>query len=120
MKKIPNVFVIVFSLIVLAAIATWLLPGGQYERKEIRLGDTNRTVLVEGTYKQVDSTPQMPKLLAADVQYGVQLLVNFFIPSGSTKAALTMPIMAPLADLSGITRQTARCWPTSSATALPT
>ena len=35
------------------------------------------------------------------------MLLNFFIPSGSTKAALTMPLMAPLADLSGVTRQTA-------------
>ncbi|MBW1811349.1 MAG: putative basic amino acid antiporter YfcC [Deltaproteobacteria bacterium] len=52
-------------------------------------------------------TSEMPKILAADVQYGLQMLLNFFIPSGSTKAALTMPIMAPLADLSGITRQTA-------------
>ena len=37
----------------------------------------------------------------------MQVGLNFFIPSGSTKAALTMPLMAPLADLSGITRQTA-------------
>jgi uncharacterized ion transporter superfamily protein YfcC len=52
-------------------------------------------------------TSGLPKMLAADVQYILQMGVNFFIPSGSTKAALTMPIMAPLADLSGITRQTA-------------
>ena len=39
--------------------------------------------------------------------YGMQVVLNTFIPSGSTKAALTMPLMAPLADLSGITRQTA-------------
>ena len=29
------------------------------------------------------------------------------VPSGSGQAAITMPIMAPLADLVGITRQTA-------------
>ena len=52
-------------------------------------------------------TGQLPSLLSAWVMYGIQLAVNFFIPSGSTKAALTMPLMAPLADLSGITRQTA-------------
>ncbi len=52
-------------------------------------------------------TSSLPKLLAADAQYVLQMGLNFFIPSGSTKAALTMPIMAPLADLSGITRQTA-------------
>ena len=52
-------------------------------------------------------TSEMPPLLAADAMYAVQVVVNFFIPSGSTKAALTMPLMAPLADLSGVTRQTA-------------
>ncbi len=52
-------------------------------------------------------TGRLPELASAWVMYGVQLMVNFFIPSGSTKAALTMPLMAPLADLSGITRQTA-------------
>ncbi len=33
-------------------------------------------------------------------------MINFFIHSGTAQAALTMPIMAPLADLVGITRQT--------------
>lgn len=36
-----------------------------------------------------------------------QSTLNFFIPSGSGQAAVTMPLMAPLADLLGITRQTA-------------
>ncbi|NJN65135.1 MAG: YfcC family protein, partial [Acidobacteria bacterium] len=36
-----------------------------------------------------------------------QSLVNFLVPSGSGQAALTMPIMAPLADLIGLTRQQA-------------
>jgi uncharacterized ion transporter superfamily protein YfcC len=58
-------------------------------------------------YAMASATSRLPPLLAADVQYGLQMLLNFFIPSGSTKAALTMPLMAPLADLSGITRQTA-------------
>ena len=38
---------------------------------------------------------------------GVGIVGNFFIHSGSGQAALTMPIMAPLADLVGVTRQTA-------------
>lgn len=37
----------------------------------------------------------------------VQAIINFFVHSGSGQAALTMPIMAPLADLAGVTRQTA-------------
>jgi uncharacterized ion transporter superfamily protein YfcC len=35
-----------------------------------------------------------------------QCVINFFVHSGTAQAALTMPIMAPLGDLVGITRQT--------------
>jgi uncharacterized ion transporter superfamily protein YfcC len=37
----------------------------------------------------------------------LQTLLNFFIPSGSGQAFVTMPIMAPLADVVGVTRQVA-------------
>ena len=37
----------------------------------------------------------------------VQSLANFLIPSGSGQAYVTMPIMAPLADLVGVSRQVA-------------
>jgi uncharacterized ion transporter superfamily protein YfcC len=46
-------------------------------------------------------------VLAAQKMFVMQSVINFFIHSGSGQAALTMPIMAPLADLVGITRQTA-------------
>jgi uncharacterized ion transporter superfamily protein YfcC len=37
----------------------------------------------------------------------LQTLLNFFIPSGSGQAFATMPIMAPLSDVVGVTRQVA-------------
>ena len=37
----------------------------------------------------------------------VQTLTNFFIPSGSGQAFVTMPIMSPLATLTGVPQQTA-------------
>ncbi|MBC53444.1 MAG: short-chain fatty acid transporter [Gammaproteobacteria bacterium] len=37
----------------------------------------------------------------------MQSLLNFFIPSGSGQAYVTMPLMAPMSDLLGISRQTA-------------
>lgn len=43
---------------------------------------------------------------AAFLVYLVTLIMNFFIGSASAKAFLMMPILAPLADLVGITRQT--------------
>ncbi len=39
--------------------------------------------------------------------YVFQSVFNFFVVSGSGQAALTMPIMAPLADLVGVSRQIA-------------
>ena len=37
--------------------------------------------------------------------YGIQTFINLFIPSASAKAAVTMPIMAPFADMIGVSRQ---------------
>lgn len=38
--------------------------------------------------------------------YGVQILLSYLVPSGSGQAALSLPILTPLADLAGVTRQT--------------
>lgn len=46
-------------------------------------------------------------VFAAQKMFAIQSVINFFIHSGSGQAALTMPIMAPLADLVGVSRQTA-------------
>ncbi|RZL39391.1 MAG: putative basic amino acid antiporter YfcC [Rubrivivax sp.] len=46
-------------------------------------------------------------VFAAQKMFAIQSVINFFIHSGTGQAALTMPLMAPLADLVGITRQTA-------------
>ena len=46
----------------------------------------------------------LPPVLAAAGMYFVQLLINFIIPSGSGQALVTMPIMAPLSDMLGVTR----------------
>lgn len=45
------------------------------------------------------------KVASIGVMYGIQTLINIIIPSGSAKAALTMPIMAPFSDVVGISRQ---------------
>ena len=49
----------------------------------------------------------MSAAFSAWVMYIFQSVFNFFVVSGSGQAALTMPIMAPLSDLVGVTRQVA-------------
>ena len=47
----------------------------------------------------------VPSILAAWVMYGFQFVFNFFVPNNSGQAALTIPIMAPLAESLGVSRQ---------------
>ncbi|WP_350343384.1 hypothetical protein PRVXT_002683 [Proteinivorax tanatarense] len=49
----------------------------------------------------------LPTVLAANGMFLFQLILNVLIPSGSGQAATTMPIMAPIADIADISRQTA-------------
>lgn len=49
----------------------------------------------------------MPSALKGVAMFLTQSLINFMITSGSGQAAATMPIMTPVADLVGISRQSA-------------
>ncbi|WP_090362914.1 putative basic amino acid antiporter YfcC [Ferrimonas sediminum] len=49
----------------------------------------------------------MPEMLSAWFMLVFQSVFNFFVTSGSGQAALTMPLMAPLADIVGVSRQVA-------------
>lgn len=74
------------------------------------LGGTNPsegTVLNTLLYKTSNLIGGLPEALSAWIMYIFQSIFNFFVVSGSGQAALTMPLMAPLADLTGVTRQTA-------------
>lgn len=61
------------------------------------------TVLVKAADAFTDTNP----ITAALLVYGITLVMEFFVSSGSAKAFLLMPLLVPLADLVGITRQTA-------------
>jgi uncharacterized ion transporter superfamily protein YfcC len=66
----------------------------------------------------------VPRFVAVQGMLLFQTMLNFLIPSGSGQAAVTMPLMAPLSDVLGITRQTAvfafQCGDGFSNTIVPT
>ena len=72
-----------------------------------------KLVLTEGgiidTVVNGMATPlsHMPLAISAICMLIVQTILNFFIPSGSGQAAVSMPIMAPLADVLGMNRDIA-------------
>ncbi len=47
----------------------------------------------------------LPDFVSAALMVVVQAIINFFIPSGSGQAMVTMPIIVPLCDILGISRQ---------------
>ena len=49
----------------------------------------------------------LPKIVAAEGMLVFQSTLNFFIPSASGQALVSMPLMTPMSDLLGISRQTA-------------
>lgn len=68
---------------------------------------TDGTVLNTILYTISNGMKNFPPVISAWLMYVFQSVFNFFVVSGSGQAALTMPIMAPLADLVGVERQIA-------------
>jgi uncharacterized ion transporter superfamily protein YfcC len=75
--------------------------------KSVLLIATDGQIIDTVLHAMVSATEGLPKAVAVQLMFFVHGAINFFIPSGSGQAAITIPIMAPLADLMGISRQTA-------------
>jgi uncharacterized ion transporter superfamily protein YfcC len=56
-------------------------------------------------YKLSGSISGMGRFASVSMMYVVQNLINLVMPSGSAKAALTMPMMSQFSDLIGVSRQ---------------
>ena len=65
---------------------------------------TNGNIMDTVIYGLSIPLKQLPKSISSLGMLVMQSVINFFIPSGSGQAAVTMPIMAPLADVIGLTR----------------
>ena len=66
LKKVPHTYVIVFSIIVIAAIMTWVIPAGEFNHTIKTLPDgSTREVIVDGSFHRVDAQPQTWQILSA-------------------------------------------------------
>ena len=52
--KVPNTYLLIFSLLVLIAAMTWIIPGGQYEKAIV----DGREVVVQNSFKYIENKPQ--------------------------------------------------------------
>ncbi|MBR1798463.1 MAG: YfcC family protein [Bacteroidales bacterium] len=82
-----------------AALVVGLASGIIFILKDGRVIDT----ILYGLSRSLAQTGEVASL---GVMYLFQTALNIVMPSGSAKAALTMPIMTQFADLIGVSRQT--------------
>jgi len=64
-KKFPHTYVIVFTIIILAAITTWLVPAGEFNRQILETNGNKREVIQTDSYHQVEHQPQTWQIFSA-------------------------------------------------------
>lgn len=62
---IPHTYVIVFSFIAAAALLTWILPGGEFDRETVDVNGTLREVIVEDSFHDAEKHPQTWQIFSA-------------------------------------------------------
>ncbi len=65
LKKIPHTYVIVFSIVVLSAILTWVVPGGSFERNIVNVNGIDRNVVIPGSFHYTERNPQTWQIFSA-------------------------------------------------------
>ena len=86
--RVPHTFVIIFAIILLVAVATWVLPGGEFDREKNKAG---KTIVVANTYHPVESKPQGVKEVFMSPLKGMEKAANiagFILIVGGTFAVI--------------------------------
>jgi len=97
-NKITKLFIAGMSDILSAAFVVGLAGG-------ILVILEDGKVIDSLLYYVAQSMSEFGKFASVSMMYVFQTLINIVIPSGSAKAALTMPIMSQFSDLIGVSRQ---------------
>jgi uncharacterized ion transporter superfamily protein YfcC len=63
--QIPHTYVIIFSIIVVAAAFTWFVPGGAFQREKITTSAGSSEVIKANSFQYVDNTPQTWQIFSA-------------------------------------------------------
>lgn len=63
--SVPHNLVIVFSIIIISAVLTWIIPGGRYDRQTIEVNGVERSVIVNGSFQYIESQPQTWQIFSA-------------------------------------------------------
>lgn len=65
LRKIPHTYVIIFLLIIVCAVLTWFIPGGEFERERVVVNNVEREVIKTGSFQFTESKAQTWQVFSA-------------------------------------------------------
>ena len=63
--KIPHTYVIVFFIVILAGMLTWVVPGGTFERETVHVNGIDREVVKSDSFRYTGNSPQTWQIFSA-------------------------------------------------------
>ena len=83
----PHPIVLIYVLVIMMVILTWVIPSGEFQRVETKVGGSSRLVTVPGTFHRVPQQPAgLEALLLSPIrgfQDGMLIIVFLFIIGGA-------------------------------------
>ncbi|MFO7636953.1 MAG: hypothetical protein R6W96_06565, partial [Clostridia bacterium] len=80
--SLPHPIVLIYALVVLMVVLTWIVPAGEFQRVKTEVGGSARLVTVPGSFHHVPRQPAGPEaLLLAPIrgfQDGMLIIVFLF------------------------------------------
>lgn len=64
-RKFPHTYVIIFYLILIAAVLTWIVPGGRFKRTLVEVGGIEREVIADDSFSYIENQPQTWQIFSA-------------------------------------------------------
>ena len=87
-KKAMNTLVIIFSVVVAACLATWLIPAGEFDR--VKVG--SRSVVDAASFHWVEKSPVNPLLIPLHIAKGAKSAVDLLFMLLCSGAAFAVVI----------------------------
>lgn len=85
--KVPHTLVIIFSIIILMAIATYIVPGGSYDRVIADVNGQSKTVVLNGSFHYVENEAQglfsVMQAPISGLEQSAEIIAFLFIVGGA-------------------------------------
>lgn len=70
-NRIPHTYTLIFGIIILMALLTFIIPSGQFDRKDVKTSVGTKTIVVDKSYHAVDPSHQgLKDVLMAPIKGG--------------------------------------------------